>query len=43
MIDLIEIGLLCAALWYCFSTNKILKDAVEEERADEEAEKSKQP
>lgn len=31
MIDLIEIGLLCAALWYCFSTNKIIKEAMEDE------------
>lgn len=41
--ELIQIGLLCAALWYCFSTHKIIKEVVEDGRADAEAEKSKQP
>lgn len=43
MIDLIEIGLLCAALWYCFSTHKIIKEVVDDGRADAESEKSEQP
>lgn len=36
MIDLIEIGLLCAALWYCFSTNKMVKEAMDEDKAPEQ-------
>lgn len=31
MTDLIEIALLCVALWYTFSTNKLLNDITNEQ------------
>ena len=34
MTDLIEISLLCAALWYTFSTNKLLKELIEDPNDD---------